>query len=302
MENKKILVTGGNGLVGSTISADVRIGREVDLRNTESVYHMYNAHQPTHVVHCAAKVGGVGGNMSYKADYFYDNIMMNTNVIEGARLHGVRKLVNFLSVCVFPDNVEYPLTEAKVHLGEPHHSNNAYAYAKRMSDVQINAYREQYGINYTSVIPTNIFGPRDNYSLTHGHVIPMLIHKLYLAQRDNTDFTVWGSGKAKREFIFSKDLGKMVEFVLDHYEEPTPIILSTSDEISIKEVVDLLVELFNFKGNVIFDTTKPEGQYRRPSDNSKIRNYMPDFQFTPFDVAMKETVEWFINNYEVARK
>ena len=302
MEHKKVLVTGGHGLVGSTISADVRIGREVDLRNTENVNQMYEEHRPTHVVHCAAKVGGVGGNMSHKADYFYDNIMMNTNVIEGARRYGVQKLVNFLSVCVFPDNVEYPLTETKVHSGEPHHSNNAYAYAKRMSDVQIMAYREQYGINYTSVIPTNIFGPRDNYSLTHGHVIPMLIHKLYLAQKNNTDFTVWGSGKSRREFIFSKDLGTMVEFVLNHYNEPSPIILSTSDEISIREVVDLLVELFNFKGNVIFDTTKPEGQYRRPSDNSRIRHYMPDFQFTPFYDAMKESVEWFINNYEVARK
>lgn len=301
MQNK-VLVTGGNGLVGSALQADVRIGHEIDLRNPVHVDQMYATHMPTHVIHCAAKVGGVGGNMSYKADYFYDNIMMNTNVIEGARRFGVKKLVNFLSVCVFPDNVEYPLTETKVHLGEPHHSNNAYAYAKRMSDVQINAYREQYGINYTSVIPTNIFGPRDNYSLVHGHVIPMLIHKLYLAQRDNTDFTVWGSGRARREFIFSKDLGKMVDFVLHNYDEPTPIILSTSEEVSIAEVVDILVETFNFKGNVVFDTSKPEGQYRRPSDNSKIRSYMPEFEFTPFEVAIKETVEWFINNYETARK
>jgi GDP-L-fucose synthase len=300
--HNKVLVTGGYGLVGSALYADIRIGREHDLRDPYQVNRMYELHKPTHVVHCAAKVGGVGGNMSYKADYFYDNIMMNTNVIEGARVHGVRKLVNFLSVCVFPDNVEYPLTADKVHLGEPHHSNNAYAYAKRMSDVQINAYREQYGINYTSVIPTNIFGPGDNYSLVHGHVIPMLIHKLYLAQRNNTDFVVWGSGKSRREFIFSKDLGKMVEFVLDHYNEPSPIILSTSDEISIREVVDLLVELFNFKGNVIFDTTQPEGQYRRPSDNTKILEYMPGFIFTPFYDAMKESVEWFINNYETVRK
>jgi GDP-L-fucose synthase len=130
----------------------------------------------------------------------------------------------------------------------------------------------------------------------------MLMHKLYVAQRDNTDFVVWGSGKARREFIFSKDLAKMVEFVSDHYTDSSPIILSTSEEISIKEVVDILVETFNFKGNVVFDTTKPEGQYRRPSDNSKIKSYMPDFQFTPFDVAIKETVEWFVDNYESARK
>jgi GDP-L-fucose synthase len=300
--NKKVLVTGGNGLVGSTLRADVRVGREIDLRDTRQVNDMYTTHSPTHVVHCAAKVGGVGGNMSHKGDYFFDNIMMNTNVIEYARVHNVKRLVNFLSVCVFPDSVDYPLTEDKIHLGEPHFSNNAYAYAKRMSDVQINAYREQYGINYTSVIPTNIYGPNDNFSLVHGHVIPMLIHKLYLAQRDHTDFVVWGSGKAKREFIFSKDLAKMVEYVLTDYTEPTPIILSTSDEISIRDVVDVLVQIFNFKGNVIFDATKPEGQYRRPSDNSKILNCMPNFTFTPFEDAMKESVEWFISNYESARK
>jgi GDP-L-fucose synthase len=300
--NKKVLVTGGHGLVGSALHADVRIGHEIDLRNPSEVDAMYAQHNPTHVIHCAAKVGGVGGNMSCKGDYFFDNIMMNTNVIEYARRHNVSRLVNFLSVCVFPDNVVYPLTEDKIHLGEPHFSNNAYAYAKRMSDIQIMAYREQYGINYTSVIPTNIFGPRDNFSLVHGHVIPMLIHKLYLAQRDNTDFVVWGSGRAKREFIFSKEVGKMVDFVLNEYTEPSPIILSTSEEISIAEVVDILVQTFNFKGKVVFDTTKPEGQHRRPSDNSKIKSYMPDFQFTPFEVAIKETVEWFITNYDTARK
>lgn len=300
--NQKTLVTGGYGLVGSAITADQRVGHEIDLRDSSQVDSMYKLYQPTHVVHCAAKVGGVGGNMSYKGDYFYDNIMMNTNVIEGARKHGVEKLINFLSVCVFPDDVEYPLTENKIHLGEPHHSNNAYAYAKRMSDVQINAYREQYGINYTSVIPTNIFGPNDNYSLVHGHVIPMLIHKLYLAQKNNTDFIVWGSGRAKREFIFSRDLAKMVEWVLYNYDEPSPIILSTSEEITIREVVDILIECFNFKGNVIFDTTKPEGQFRRPSDNSKIMSGMKNFTFTPFEIAMKESVEWFIENYETVRK
>ena len=299
---KKVLVTGGNGLVGSTVAADVRVGHEIDLRDPIQVDTMYRLHAPTHVVHCAAKVGGVGGNMSHKGDYYFDNIMMNTNVIEYARRHNVKKLVNFLSVCVFPDNVEYPLTEAKIHYGEPHNSNNAYAYAKRMSDIQIMAYREQYGINYTSVIPTNIYGPRDNFSLVHGHVIPMLMHKLYLAQRDGTDFVVWGTGKAKREFIFSKDLGKMVECVLNTYDEPHPVILSTSEEVSIREVVDVLIEAFNFKGNVVFDATKPEGQYRRPSDNSKILKYMPNFTFTPFETAIKETVEWFVENYDTARK
>lgn len=300
--NKKVLVTGGHGLVGSALAADVRIGSEIDLRDPAQVDAMFIEHKPTHVIHCAARVGGVADNMSRKGEYFYDNIMMNTNVIEHARRYNVERLINFLTVCVFPDNVEYPLTEQKIHQGEPHFSNNAYAYAKRMSDIQINAYREQYGINYTSVIPTNIYGPRDNFSLVHGHVIPMLMHKLYLAQRNNTDLVVWGSGNSKREFIFSKDLAKMIDFVAEEYTETTPIILSTSEEVSVREVVDVLIEAFNFKGNVLFDTTKPEGQYRRPSDNSKFMRYVPDFKFTPFEEGIKETVEWFINNYETARK
>lgn len=302
MKEKKTLVTGGHGLVGSAISADIRVGSEIDLRDTKKVNELFYRTLPTHVVHCAAKVGGVGGNMNYKGEYFYDNIMINTNVIEAARLANVKRLVNFLSVCIFPDDIEYPLTEKKIHMGKPHFSNDAYAYAKRMSDIQINSYREQYGINYTSVIPTNIYGPNDNFSLTHGHVIPMLMHKLYLAQRNNTDFIVWGSGKSLREFIYSHDVAKLVDWVLDNYTESEPIILSTAEEVSIKDLVDLLVKEFNFKGNVVFDTTKPEGQFRRPSDISKIKHYLPEFKFTPIEVGIKETVNWFIENYEVARK
>ena len=299
---KKILVTGGNGLVGSSITSDVKIGKEYDLRNPEETNKMFDIHKPTHVIHCAGKVGGVGGNMNYKGEYFYDNIMINTNVIEGARKSGVEKLVCFLSTCVFPDNVEYPLTESKIHLGEPHSSNYPYAYAKRMADIQIRAYREQYGLNYVSVIPTNIYGPNDNFSLTHGHVMPMLIHKLYLAQQNNSDFVVWGSGKPLREFIYSKDIATLSEWAVNNYNDPEPIIFSTSHEISIMDLVDLLVKEFNFKGKVIFDKSKPDGQYRKPSDNNKLKSYLPDFNFTPIEEGVKETVNWFIKNYEKTRK
>ena len=302
MFNKKILVTGGNGLVGSSITSDVKIGKEYDLRNPDETNKMFNINKPTHVIHCAGKVGGVGGNMNYKGEYFYDNIMINTNVIEGARKSGVEKLVCFLSTCVFPDNVEYPLTEFKIHLGEPHSSNYPYAYAKRMADIQIRAYREQYGLNYVSVIPTNIYGPNDNFSLTHGHVMPMLIHKLYLAQQNNTDFVVWGSGKPLREFIYSKDIATLSEWAVNNYNDPEPIIFSTSHEITIIDLVDLLVKEFNFKGKVIFDKSKSDGQYRKPSDNSKLKSFLPDFNFTPIEKGVKETVNWFIENYDKTRK
>jgi len=299
---KKLLVTGGNGLVGSSINSYVKVGKEYNLIIPEETDKMFQFHKPTHVIHCAGKVGGVGGNMNYKGEYFYDNIMINTNVIEGARKSGVEKLVCFLSTCVFPDNVEYPLTESKIHLGEPHSSNYPYAYAKRMADIQIRAYREQYGLNYVSVIPTNIYGPNDNFSLTHGHVMPMLIHKLYLAQQNNTDFVVWGSGKPLREFIYSKDIATLSEWAVNNYNDPEPIIFSTSHEISIMDLVDLLVKEFNFKGKVIFDKSKPDGQYRKPSDNNKLKSYLPDFNFTPIEEGVKETVNWFIENYDKTRK
>jgi GDP-L-fucose synthase len=299
---RKLLVTGGNGLVGSSITSDVKIGKQYDLRNVEETNKMFEYYKPTHVIHCAGKVGGLSANMRYKGEFFYDNIMINTNVIESARLNNVKKLVSFLSTCVFPDNIEYPITEKKIHLGEPHLSNYPYAYAKRMADIQIRAYREQYGLEYVSVIPTNIYGPNDNFSLDTGHVIPMLLHKMYNAQRDNTDFVVWGSGNPLREFIYSKDIAKLSEWALENYNESEPIIFSNSNEISIKDLVDLLVKEFNFKGKVIFDSTKPDGQFRKPSDNSKLKSYLPDFKFTPIEEGIKETVSWFLRNYENARK
>lgn len=302
--SNKILITGGNGLVGSEF-----IGEQY-FKATSKEYNLINRDDTNRlllkgfdgVIHCAGKVGGVGGNMNYKGEFFYDNIMMNTNVIEASRLTNVKNLVSFLSTCVFPDQVEYPLTEKKIHLGPPHFSNDAYAYAKRMSDIQIRAYKEQYGLNYKSVIPCNIYGPNDNYDIVNGHVLPSLIHKCFLARENKTPLSIWGSGKPLREFIFSKDVAKLTEWVLYNYNENEPIILSTSEEISIREVVEIIVELMNFKGEVIFDSTKPDGQFRKPSDNSKIKHYLPNFKFTPFYEGLKETIEYFEKYYIIIRK
>lgn len=303
MENK-ILITGGNGLVGSEFKGDQYFkpsSKQYDLTDKDQTYRLMLKGFDG-VIHCAAMVGGVGANMNHKGDFFYNNIMMNTNVIEGSRLSGVKNLVAFLSTCIFPDNVEYPLTEKKIHLGPPHFSNDAYAYAKRMADVQIRAYKEQYGLNYKTVIPSNIYGPNDNYDLINGHVLPSLIHRCYLARENKTPLTIWGSGKPLREFIFSKDVAKLTEWVLHNYNENEPVILSTSEEVSINDVVGMIVELMNFKGDVIFDSSKPDGQFRKPSDNSKIKNYLPEFKFTPLYDGLKETIEYFEKNYNLVRK
>lgn len=299
----KVLITGGYGMVGSAMESQIKLSRETcDLTNSNQTEQLFKLIKPDGIIHCAGKVGGIGGNSNYKGEYFYDNLMINTNVIEAARKAGVKNLVAFLSTCVFPDKVKYPLTVDQIQLGEPHESNYPYAYAKRMADVQIRAYREQYGINYTSIIPSNIYGPNDNFNLDHGHVMPMLIHKLYLAKKYKTDFPVWGSGKPLREFIYSKDIAKIAEWALFNYEGTDPLIISGDEEISIKDLVGLLVDEFKFKGKVIFDKTKPDGQLRKPSDNSKIKELMPDFEYTPFEQGIKETVNWFIENYDEARK
>ena len=307
-----ILVTGQSGLVGSQFKGDIIAlnSRVCDLRDPKAVDDIFSFYTDKErqkefavdrVIHCAAKVGGLGDNMEHKGEFFYDNIMMNTNIIEACRKYGVKKLVTFLSTCIFPDNVEYPLTESKIHLGPPHSSNDAYAYAKRMADIQNRAYREQYGLNYISVIPTNIYGPNDNFNIEKGHVIPSLIHKCYLAKKNNTPFVVWGSGTPLREFIYSKDVAEITTWLLDNYDESEPIILSTSEEISIKDVVNTIVKHMDFKGEVIFDLTKPDGQFRKPSDNSKLKKYLPDYKFTPFDIGIKETVKWFGEKYPNVR-
>jgi len=274
----------------------------VNLINQKDVDLFFEKEKPDSVIHCAAKVGGVLNNMSNKGDFFYENIMMNTNVINSSFKHGVKNLVAFLSTCVFPDDVSYPLTENKMHLGPPHFSNNSYAYSKRMLDIQIKAYKEQYGTNYKCVIPCNIYGPNDNFNLINGHVIPSIVHKCYIAKNTNAPLTIWGNGEPLREFIFSRDVAFLSEWILENYNEEEPIILSSSQEISIREVVNLVVELMEFDGKVIWDESKPNGQYRKPSDNSKIKKYLPNFQFTSLRDGLKETVDFVKNNYSLIRK
>jgi GDP-L-fucose synthase len=302
----KILVTGGGGLVGRCFNGDrfIKTGSKesMNLLDKNQTSKILNEISPEGLIHCAAKVGGVKGNMDYPAEFTYQNLMMNTNIIEEARLAGVKKLISFASTCVFPDAVEYPLSPDKIHLGPPHSSNYGYAYAKRMADIQIQSYRQQYGLNYFSVIPCNIYGPGDNYDVVNGHVIPSLIHKFYMAKEKGEDVTIWGSGNPLREFIFSEDVAKLTELLYDNYTEGVPVILSTGEEISIKDVVLLIAKIFEFKGNVHFDTTKPEGQFRKPSDNSVIKNMFPDFKFTPIEDGLRKSINWFIDNYPNLRK
>ena len=198
------LVTGGTGMLGHAISAIddniVTIGSaDGDLRDYHHCLRVFHRYRPSRVIHLAAKVGGVKGNANHLGDYYRDNVLINTNVLECARLHGVEKLLSVMSTCVYPDAVTYPLTEPQIHAGLPHPSNYAYAYAKRMLDIQSRAYREQYGCNFITTIPNNMFGPNDNYDKENGHVIPSLIRKIHEAKLAADDkVTLWGDGTALR--------------------------------------------------------------------------------------------------------
>ncbi|XP_078209106.1 GDP-L-fucose synthase isoform X11 [Callithrix jacchus] len=200
-------------------------------------------------------------------------------------------------------NIKYNL-DFWIHNGPPHSSNFGYSYAKRMIDVQNRAYFQQHGCTFTAVIPTNVFGPHDNFNIEDGHVLPGLIHKVHLAKSSGSALTVWGTGKPRRQFIYSLDLAQLVIWVLREYNEVEPIILSVGeeDEVTIREAAEAVVEAMDFHGEVTFDTTKSDGQFKKTASNSKLRTYLPDFRFTPFKQAVKETCAWFTDNYEQARK
>ena len=313
-----VLVTGGSGLVGQAIKTFVESekGRrdgetwiflsssDGDLRNRKDTEAIFEKVKPTHVIHLAAKVGGLFANMSQKVEFFRENILINDNIMECSRIYKVKKLVSMLSTCIFPDKTTYPIDETMLHNGPPHHSNEGYAYAKRLIDTMNRAYAEEYGCNFTSIIPTNIYGPHDNFSIQNGHVIPGLIHKCYLAKTNGTPFEIWGSGTPLRQFIYSLDLAELTVWVMRDYHDPTPITLSVdeSEEVSIKDVALAVAKAMKFEGEVKFDTSKADGQFKKTASNAKLRKFRPDYQFTSMEDGIQKSVDWFVENYDSVRK
>ena len=317
-----VMVTGGSGLVGAAIRQFIEdehakdasansnetwiylSSKDGDLRVRTDTEKIFEKYQPTHVIHLAAKVGGLFANMKYKVEFFRENILINDNIMECCRIFKVQKLVSFLSTCIFPDKTTYPIDETMLHNGPPHSSNEGYAYAKRLIDTMNRAYAEEYNCNFTSIIPTNIYGPHDNFSIESGHVIPGLIHKCYLAKQNNTPFTIWGSGTPLRQFVYSYDLAELTVWVLRDYHDPSPITLSVdeTDEVSIKDVALAVAKACKFEGEIIFDTTKADGQFKKTADNKKLRSLRPEYQFTNIEDGIQKAVDWFVSNYESARK
>ncbi|KAG5176682.1 GDP-4-keto-6-deoxy-D-mannose epimerase-reductase [Tribonema minus] len=311
------MVTGGTGLVGQGIEEWVSTdptaqaeeeyiflsSKDGNLLNMAECRAIFEKHAPTHVIHLAAKVGGLFNNLKYKVEFYRENMLINDNVMECCRIYKVQKLVSCLSTCVFPDKTTYPIDETMVHAGPPHSSNEGYAYAKRMIDVMNRCYRDEYGCNFTSVIPTNIYGKHDNFSIDGGHVIPGLIHKCFLAEKNGTPFTIWGSGSPLRQFIYNVDLGALMVWVLRSYDSVDPIILSVGeeDEVSIADAARMVAKGMAYSGEVVFDTTKADGQFKKTASNARLRALRPDFKFTPMAQGLAETCAWFKANSAVAR-
>lgn len=224
---------------------------------------------------------------------------------------GCEKVVSCLSTCIFPDKINYPIDETMVHNGPPHPSNYGYAYAKRLIDIQNHAYHDKYGCQFTAVIPCNVFGPNDNYKTDVCHVIPGLISRMHTLMQSNPEitnqkkvFTVYGSGKPLRQFIYSLDLAKLLLWVLHNYTSIEPIILSPDeqDEVSIYRAAEAVAKAFKFEGQLQCDLSKADGQHKKTASNRKLRSFLPDFQFTDFDKAIAESVQWYVDNYAEARK
>jgi GDPmannose 4,6-dehydratase len=312
-----ILVTGGTGLFGKAIQESIKndpaaadehwvflSSKDGDLTDRKVVEKIFLSKKPHYVIHLAAKVGGLFHNMRKKADFYRENTLINDNVLECCRIYGVKKCVSCLSTCIFPDKTSYPIDETMVHNGPPHSSNLGYSCAKRMIDVVNHCYKDQYGLEYTSVIPTNIYGPHDNFSIEDGHVIPGLIHKCYEAKQNSADFVIWGTGSPLRQFIYSSDLAELTVWALRHYDSIEPIILcgDEDNEMSIRQVAEMIAKAMDFKGKIVCDTTKADGQHKKTASNKKLRSLRPDYQFTSMEEGIKRLVDWFVTNYERARK
>ncbi|CAH2040869.1 unnamed protein product, partial [Iphiclides podalirius] len=317
-----ILVTGGSGLVGQAIKTVVEEERQnasidsdkekwifcsskdADLRDKTQTESLFEKHKPTHVIHLAAMVGGLFHNMAHNLDFFRENMAINDNVLYASYKYNVQKVVSCLSTCIFPDKTTYPIDETMIHNGPPHSSNYGYSYAKRMIDVLNRGYWEQHGRMFTSVVPCNVFGPHDNFSLTASHVLPALVRRMHDAVlNDEPTFTVLGSGRPLRQFVYSLDLARLFLWVLRSYDSVEPIILSVDEEaeVSIAEAAEAVKRAHNYKGELVFDSSKADGQLRKTASTAKLRALCSGFEFTPFQSAVELTVRWFLANRERAR-
>jgi GDP-L-fucose synthase len=308
-KNKKILVTGGAGFLGSFIvenlvkKRDVNAGNiviprsnKIDLRKMENCEKAVKDIDV--VIHLAAKVGGIGFNQKNPATLFYDNALMGIQMMEAARQAGVNKFVALGTVCAYPKFTPVPFKEENLWNGYPEETNAPYGIAKKIMLVQANAYRSQYGFNAIYLLPVNLYGPNDNFNPDSSHVIPALIKKFIDAKNNReNEVVVWGSGTASREFLYVQDAAEGVLLATEKYNSPEPVNLGSGKEITIKELVDIIVDLVGYSGKVTWDNSKPDGQPKRFLDVTKAQREFGFKAKTDFTEGLKSTIKWYSENF-----
>ena len=313
MKNLKIFVAGHRGMVGSSVVRKLQSSgynniitktrNEVDLSNQENVDSLFAHERFDYVILCAAKVGGILANDTYRADFIYDNIQISSNIIKASHSSGVQKLINLGSSCIYPKNAEIPIKEEYLLTGVLENTNEPYAIAKIAALKMCEAFYQQYGSNFYSLMPCNLYGPGDNFDLETSHVLPAFIRKVDTAKQSNLDHVeIWGSGKPLREFLYVDDLTDAILFCLENINAESiyssgisHLNCGSEDEVSIRELLENIKQTIGYEGNVIFDSSKPDGTFRKKMDNSRIKHLGYSQKHT-LKEGLEKTYKWYQNN------
>lgn len=304
-ENKRLLITGGAGFLGSHVVEKLKKNRcgnifiprskDYDLVKEDAVTRVYEDAKPDIVIHLAAKVGGIGANRANPGKFFYDNLMMGAQVMERGRQMKIEKFVAISTICAYPKFTPVPFKEENLWNGYPEETNAPYGLAKKMLLVQSQAYRQQYGFNSICLFPVNLYGPRDNFDPESSHVIPALIKKCIDAVRNNdSQIIVWGTGKPTREFLYVEDAAEGILLATEKYNKSEPINLGAGFEISIYDLVNLIVKFTGFTEKIVWDSSKPDGQPRRTLDVTRAEKEIRFKAKTDFEEGLRKTIEWYM--------
>jgi len=311
-ENRRIVVTGGAGFLGNYVTRGLQQRgcknilvpkiEDYDLVNINDIVRMYDDMKPDIVIHLAAVVGGIGANREHPGEFFYKNLMMGVQLIEQGRLRDIGKFVAIGTICAYPKFTPVPFKEEKLWDGYPEETNAPYGLAKKMLLVQSQAYRAEYGFNSIFLLPVNLYGPGDNFNPASSHVIPALIKKCVGAIESGADYIeCWGTGKISREFIYVADAAEGILLATERYNGAEPVNLGAGFEITIKDLVEKIAVLTGFKGEIRWDSSKPDGQPRRRLDVSKAKKHFGFESKTSFDDGLKATIDWYVANKNLLR-